>query len=227
MTLNISRRTNAHDPQGPPTVKDVQTWLNRKGTRLAVDGAFGPNSEKAVKSFQSKAGLATDGVVGPKTWAALADVKPSPSPGAPSSNESGKALAAIAYKVVTGGYRGGNKPTYVYGAENKLYRPDLIVRTDCSELAQICVSTLLKNPWVDGSRTQYAATRRISVAQALQTPGALLFVSSNGQPGGIHHVAISLGDGRTAEARSSRSGVGVFSTGIRFNLAGLVPGLKY
>ncbi len=120
MTLNISQRTNARDPQGTPTVKDVQTWLNRKGSRLTVDGVFGSNSEKAVKSFQSKAGLTADRIVGSKTWAALVNVQPSPSPGATSSNKSGKALAAIAYKVVTGGYRGGQKPTYVYGTENQL-----------------------------------------------------------------------------------------------------------
>ncbi|MEP0903682.1 peptidoglycan-binding protein [Leptolyngbya subtilissima AS-A7] len=194
---------------------------------MKVDGVFGLKSERAVKSFQSRSSLKADGVVGPKTWAVLSKVGSSPSLGTPSTKKTGKAIAAIAYKVVTGGYRGGKKPTYKFGAENTLYWPDLVSRTDCSELVQICVSSLLKNSWVDGSRFQYAATRKISVQQAMKTPGALLFVSSNGKPSGIHHVAISLGDGRTAEARSTRSGVGVFKTGILFNFAGLVPGLKY
>jgi murein L,D-transpeptidase YcbB/YkuD len=38
---------------------------------LAKDGAFGPNTENAVKDFQTKKGLSVDGVVGPHTWHAL------------------------------------------------------------------------------------------------------------------------------------------------------------
>ena len=36
-----------------------------------IDGQFGAKTEDAVKAFQSGAGLAVDGVVGPQTWAAL------------------------------------------------------------------------------------------------------------------------------------------------------------
>ena len=45
----------------------------------------------------------------------------------------------------------------------------------------------------------------------------------------IHHVAVSLGDGRTAEARSAHMtpNCGVWSAGSRFQLAGLVPGVRY
>jgi hypothetical protein len=39
--------------------------------RVNADGAFGPKTEAAVKSFQSAHGLTPDGLVGPKTWAAL------------------------------------------------------------------------------------------------------------------------------------------------------------
>lgn len=37
----------------------------------AIDGAFGPKTELAVKAFQQVNGLEVDGVVGPKTWTAL------------------------------------------------------------------------------------------------------------------------------------------------------------
>lgn len=52
-------------------VKTLQTMLNAHGYSLDVDGAFGTNTEAAVKSFQQKNGLTVDGVVGRKTWEAL------------------------------------------------------------------------------------------------------------------------------------------------------------
>ena len=50
-----------------PNVKKVLTAL-----KLKVDGAFGPGTEKAVIEYQKANKLEeTNGVVGPKTWAAL------------------------------------------------------------------------------------------------------------------------------------------------------------
>jgi hypothetical protein len=64
---------------------EVVRWLQRRlnkiagphghgalqGKQLAIDGVFGSNTEKVVKSFQAHRKLADDGVVGSKTWAAL------------------------------------------------------------------------------------------------------------------------------------------------------------
>jgi putative chitinase len=49
-------------------VEILQVHLRRYGFRLTLDGDFGAATELAVKTFQSRAGLVDDGVVGPKSW---------------------------------------------------------------------------------------------------------------------------------------------------------------
>lgn len=41
------------------------------GKELVCDGIFGKNTEYALKSFQKKKGLVTDGIAGPETWSKL------------------------------------------------------------------------------------------------------------------------------------------------------------
>ena len=53
------------------TVRKAQTRLNAKGAALEVDGIFGAKTEAAAKAFQQKNSLLADGIIGPKTWAAL------------------------------------------------------------------------------------------------------------------------------------------------------------
>lgn len=55
---HLQQRLNAH------AVNDARL----RGT---VDGSFGPNTERRVKSFQQDTGLTQDGIVGPRTWAKL------------------------------------------------------------------------------------------------------------------------------------------------------------
>lgn len=50
---------------------DVVRWVQMR-VGCIPDGQFGPATERAVREFQRTAGLADDGVVGAKTWAALA-----------------------------------------------------------------------------------------------------------------------------------------------------------
>lgn len=54
-----------------PAVTLLQTLLCDVVTPIQVDGAFGPETRDAVRAFQQRVGLTVDGVVGPKTWAAL------------------------------------------------------------------------------------------------------------------------------------------------------------
>ncbi|MHC1694310.1 MAG: peptidoglycan-binding protein [Eubacteriales bacterium] len=57
---------------GGNAVKALQTLLRDKySAGTAVDGVFGSGTESAVKAFQSKTGLTSDGIVGPATWRKL------------------------------------------------------------------------------------------------------------------------------------------------------------
>jgi hypothetical protein len=59
----------------PLYVKDVQRRLRSNYPSYAkgvvVDGVFGAKTEAAVKEFQRRSHLASDGIVGPATWKAL------------------------------------------------------------------------------------------------------------------------------------------------------------
>ncbi len=85
----------------PPTIKQgntgnhvrwMQALLQQRGFySSAVDGKFGPNTHAAVSAFQKSVGLGGSGVVGPKTWAALA--KPAAGGSAPSPSAPAKTAA--------------------------------------------------------------------------------------------------------------------------------------
>ncbi|WP_052353677.1 peptidoglycan recognition protein family protein [Neobacillus jeddahensis] len=48
---------------------DVQRVQRAVG--VTADGDFGPATERAVKAYQSRHGLAADGIVGPQTWSVM------------------------------------------------------------------------------------------------------------------------------------------------------------
>lgn len=52
-------------------VRMLQGLLVAWRYNVAVDGVFGPKTEAAVRSFQSKYAKPSDGIVGPITWNAL------------------------------------------------------------------------------------------------------------------------------------------------------------
>lgn len=108
---------------------------------------------------------------------------------------------------------------------------------DCSELVQWIGARLGIAPAVpDGSWIQWQACKKanltIPVASAIGVKGALLF-SFKGDPAGktrpaAAHVAISQGNNRTIEARSTKYGVGQFTAISRgWTHAGLIPGVTY
>jgi cell wall-associated NlpC family hydrolase len=209
-------------------VRQWQTQMRSRGWHIDVDGAYGPQSAKVCRQFQQEKKLQSDGIVGSQTWKAAWTAPTngggSPSQPAPSGAATGSAIARLAQDIAEGKYNGGAHPKYVLGAENNEFSPSSVKRTDCSELVQVVVSSTNKKSFVDGSRIQAAACKKISVTQAMRTPGALLFVANSK---GVHHVEVSLGNGTTAAARSTKSGVGVFRGNLDYTSAGLIPGIKY
>lgn len=55
-------------------VKTLQKLLNKEGYNLVVDSDFGQKTHDALVAWQKAHGLVADGIVGPKTWAALMTV---------------------------------------------------------------------------------------------------------------------------------------------------------
>lgn len=111
---------------------------------------------------------------------------------------------------------------YIFGAEADLKDPSPRA-FDCSELVQwACAQVGVSIPDGSGAQSLHCINERtvLSATQAALVRGALLF-----RPG---HVAISLGDGRTVEARGHAYPVGIFSAAGRGWTAGaLVPGMRY
>lgn len=52
-------------------VRLLQWTLNQYGIKTAVDGIFGPATEKNVRQYQADKGLKVDGIVGKNTWVAI------------------------------------------------------------------------------------------------------------------------------------------------------------
>ena len=87
-------------------VKELQQKLKRWGYYTgSIDGIFGSGTQAAVKNFQKKNGLTADGIVGPKTAAALGMNLTSSSSSSGSSSSSSGDLYLLA-RLVHGEARG-------------------------------------------------------------------------------------------------------------------------
>ncbi len=74
----------------------IQYLLRARGATITADGAFGPGTEAAVKSFQSANGLVADGVIGAATWEKLIMTV--------RAGDSGEAVKALQSQLTTQGY---------------------------------------------------------------------------------------------------------------------------
>lgn len=115
---------------------------------------------------------------------------------------------------------------YVFGAEARFSDPNPPA-FDCSELIEWGLARI-GVPFVDGASNQFGYCRThhtvIPVAQGVVTWGALLFRITPPH----NHVAVSLGNGQTFEARGAAYGVNTFEAlGRKWTAAALIPGLDY
>jgi peptidoglycan hydrolase-like protein with peptidoglycan-binding domain len=82
-SVTLAKWSGYGTPDGSKPVRRLQRRLQVAGERPGpVDGRFGPLTEAAVVRYQQRTGLAADGIVGPKTWAALRHPTPLVGPGA-------------------------------------------------------------------------------------------------------------------------------------------------
>lgn len=117
---------------------------------------------------------------------------------------------------------------YVFGAEVPLTAQDSTA-WDCSELVQWASKGLMPDG-ADAQRMKCTkAGTMITPVTGMKKRGSLLFVGDNTGTGRDRttHVAVSLGDGTTIEARGRLWGVGCWAAAGRFQYAATMPGIDY
>ncbi len=93
---------------GSPLVRVVQRRLAAAGDAPGpVDGRFGSLTARAVVVFQASQGLRVDGIVGPKTWAALHRSGQVLSPGAGSASTGLQSVRILQRRLALAGYSPG------------------------------------------------------------------------------------------------------------------------
>src|SRR5699024_10286379 len=71
-TVPILTSTGYHVLRVGSTGEEVE--ILQRGLQITAAGAFGPQTEAAVRAFQTQHGLTVDGVVGPQSWTKLIEL---------------------------------------------------------------------------------------------------------------------------------------------------------
>jgi cell wall-associated NlpC family hydrolase len=170
MVLPAAAQAGVRYPVLRPGSHGVSVATLQRDLRIPVDGVYGSQTKRYVMSFQRSRHLTGDGIVGARTWQALAAL-----PGNYTRVVSATALGVRAAGLAAA-QRG--KP-YRWGAAGPS-------RFDCSGLVQF----VYKQLGVDIARTtwtQYASLRHVS--RAAVRVGDLVFLDN------LNHVGIYAGSG--------------------------------
>ena len=152
----------------------------------SIDGDFGPETENAVRSFQTDRGLEVDGIVGSATYRALMNKEMPPN----RSNSVVRNVMRAAYSVIGTPYVFGGTTPYGF---------------DCSGFTQYAFARagVYLPPMAD---SQFYSGRQISMSQLRH--GDLIFFTT--YEAGASHVGIYVGNGNFIHAGTS-TGVTVSS----------------
>ncbi|MGV3487091.1 MAG: peptidoglycan-binding protein [Tuberibacillus sp.] len=200
----VAKTNSAYIDRGDrgQAVTTVQSKLKSLGyLKGSVDGIFGPQTESAVKSFQSEKHLVVDGIVGPKTESALLGAKPATvsAPTATSTNTAAKpasnsSVRQMSYSVskadaVIATAKKYIGVPYVWGGESPS-------GFDCSGFVQYVLSQ-------NGISVPRTTSGQYSGGTSVSTPqkGDLVFFET--YKAGPSHVGIYIGNGQFIQASTS------------------------
>ena len=206
-------------------VEQLQYQLEQVGYGVGgVDGDYGRKTEEAVQAFQAAYHLDPSGSVDEDTWNMLFSLQDGSATQHDVATEgaSAEALLDMALHQVN--------DRYVLGTNADENNPDED-EFDCAELISwSCAQLGVKFPDYSVSQIDAcsAAGLEISVAEAANVRGALLFRPAGHNGAKYNHVALSAGSGNdTIEAMGKDYGVVVGEIGNRFTRAGYIPGVTY
>lgn len=162
-------------------VMSIQKRLVELNYSIAsIDGDFGPETEAAVKRFQSDRGLEVDGIIGPDTYRALMNKEIPP-------NRSG---GAVVRRILRAAYSVMGTP-YVFGGTTPY-------GFDCSGFTQYAFARAgVSIPRMADSQFYYG--QQISMSDL--RPGDLVFYTTY-EPG-ASHCGIYVGNGNFIHAGTS------------------------
>ena len=128
-TANVKKDITNPDKTYSQEIYDAQIILKDLGLYLStVDGINGPGTKRAVREFQSKAGLVSDGVIGSKTKAALIRGEESyindTEPSQPSNNSPKSSTETITYGLDLRNYDPSKPCIEGYVDSNGIWVPD-------------------------------------------------------------------------------------------------------